>query len=175
MKLNPWKQIVRGAVVSLGLLISAAAVAQSNQELTNAEVTLRAGTPVMLLFSNDLSSETIKEGATVSFVLANNLTVGRSIIVKAGTQAFGKVTEVVKAEAGGRSGALALRLEPLQVGHKFIRLRASEDGGADVRYERPYNLKFPLGLFRTGDDVEIRTGTLVTVFVADDVLLPGLY
>jgi hypothetical protein len=43
-----------------------------------------------------------------------------------------------------------------------------------VHYERPYNLKFPLGLFRTGDDVEIRTGTLLTVFVADDVLLPAI-
>jgi hypothetical protein len=128
MKLTSWKQIICHAVVSLGLLIGTGAMAQSNQELAYSEVTLRAGTPVMLLFSNDLSSETIKEGTTISFVLANNLNVGRSIVVKAGTPVYGKVTKAISAQMAGLSGALALRLEPLQVGDKFIHLRASKRG-----------------------------------------------
>lgn len=117
---------------------------------------------------DDLSSAYAAEGATVSFVLANNLTADGAIAVKSGTKAFAKVASAVKAKAAGRSGYLSLRLEPIHMGNQTILLSASAKGNNDAHYERPYHLKFPMGVFRTGDDVEIRSGTTLTVFVAED-------
>lgn len=82
---------------------------------------------------------------------------------------------MVGAKPAGRSGALWLHIEPLRLGSQTIPLRASlnGNGNSDVNCERPYHLKFPMGLFGTGDDVEIRSGASLTVYVAEDVQLPA--
>jgi len=171
MKFSSWKRTARLNVACLGVAISCAAIAQS----TTPAVTLRAGTPVTLVFSSDLSSGNVAEGASVPLVLASNLMAEGTIVVRSGTKAFATVTMVVKARAAGRSGALTLHLEPLHAGNQTIPLRVNLNGNStsDVHYERPYHLKFPMGLFRTGDDVEIRSYTSLTVFVAEDVMIPA--
>jgi len=163
MKLSAWKQITLLTLASFSVSIGSMA--------QNTSATLRAGTPVTLVFLNDLSSANASTGTTVTLVLSQNLTVNGAIAVKSGTKVFAKVTTAVKARAAGRSGAITLHLEPLRAGNQTIPLRASLNGNDndDVRYERPYHLKFPMGVFRTGDDVEIHSSTSLTVFVAEDV------
>jgi hypothetical protein len=172
MNLIAWKRTACLAVACLGLTLGNAAMAQSSSRVA----TLRADTPVVLTAENDISSANVTVGDTASFILASDLMVGDAIAVKRGTKVLAKVTLVVKAKAPGRSGALSLRLEPLHGVSKNIPLRANLNGGDndDVHYERSYHLKWPMGLFRTGDDVVIHSGDSLTVFVATDVQLPAL-
>jgi hypothetical protein len=160
------------AVACLGITLANAAMAQNSPRVA----TLRADTPVTLIAANDISSADVAVGDTVSFILANDLVADNAIAVRHGTKVLAKVTMVVKAKFAGRSGALSLHLEPLRVVGKPVLLRANVNGSdnGNVHYEQRYHLRWPMGLFRTGDDVEIRSGTSLTVFVAEDVQLPAL-
>ncbi|MGD0548855.1 MAG: hypothetical protein ABR991_13720 [Terracidiphilus sp.] len=139
-----------------------------------AALILREGTPVSLAFGGPLSSKTAAVGDIVTLVLAQDIKVDGVIVAKAGSVALGKITYVKKAAFAGRSGSLSIRLDGLMTGDKKIKLRASwkKDGESEVQYSRPYNLKYPMGLYRTGDDVEIASGTSLIVFVAEDISLP---
>jgi hypothetical protein len=108
-------------------------------------------------------------------VLANDITVNGEAVAKAGCMASGQVTGVVRAAFAGRSGRLTLKLDGLFVGDKKVKLRASRNGTEenDVQYGRPYHLKWPMGLLRTGDNVVIGQGTLLSVYVAEDIALPA--
>jgi hypothetical protein len=130
---------------------------------------------VPLVFAEDLSSETVVPGKSVSFVLADDIKVGGVIVARAGGKAFGQVVDANKAQIPGRSGSLSLRLTYLQAGDRRIRLRGSplkEDEGG-VQFSRPFHLKWPMGLLRTGDDVEIQKGTPITAYVAANIALPA--
>jgi hypothetical protein len=148
---------------------------QSTPPAFQSEMNLPAGTPVTLIFADDLSSSNAKEGTPVSFILANSLSLHGSIVVDAGAKAFGKVASVVRARPPGRSGTLNIEIEYLQSGDRTIPLRATADNAAknEIHFAKDYHLKFPFWLFRPGDDVDIQGGrTLVTVYVAKDVLVP---
>jgi hypothetical protein len=136
---------------------------------------LRAGTPVTLVFADDLGSSNAKEGTPVSFILVNSLSVHGSVIVDAGAKAFGKVISAVRAKPPGRSGILNIEIEHLQIDNHVIPLCATAENAAnkEIHFTKNYHLKFPFWLFRPGDDVEIEGGrTLVTVYVAEDVTVP---
>lgn len=136
---------------------------------------LRQGTPVSLSFAEPLNTSTAAIGDHVTFVLANDITVNGEVVAKAGCMASGQVTEIVRAALAGRSGRLTLKLDGLLVGDKKVKLRASRNGTGenDVQYGRPYHLKWPMGLLRTGDNVVIGQGTMLSVFVAEDISLPA--
>ena len=136
-----------------------------------ANAVLRQGTPVSLSFAEPLNTSTAAIGDRVNFVLANDITVNGEVVAKAGCMAFGQITEVIRAALAGRSGRLTLKLDGLFVGDKKVKLRASRNGAGenDVQYGRPYHLKWPMGLLRTGDNVVIGQGTLLSVFVAEDI------
>jgi hypothetical protein len=154
---------------------SAAAVHESSGEgVRGGEAILREGTPVALAFSRSLSSKTVAQGDTVSWVLVHDLVAGGVTVAKAGCRAVGEVSFARKAAVPGRSGALTLRFDHLKVGEKTVKLRSSKerDSENDVSQKLPYRLKWPLGLLRTGDDVEIRQGTVLAAFVAEDTSLP---
>jgi hypothetical protein len=137
-------------------------------------VALRAGTPVLLAFAEHVSSKTATKGERVEFVLASDIDVNGSTVVKAGAKAYGEVMEVRRTAVPGRSGAISLRLDYLQAGDTRIKLRSSEQSGENtVQYSRPAHFKWPMGLLRTGDDVEIGPGTVLAEYVAEDVSLPA--
>jgi hypothetical protein len=140
-----------------------------------ATVILRESTPVLLAFTGSLSSRTAANGDPVSLVLVNDLRVGRVTVARAGCKVLGHITYVKKAAPPGRSGALNLQLDYLDAGAAKIKLSASGDKGgvSDIRYSLPYHLKWPMGALRTGDDVEIKPGTMLTVFVSQDISLPA--
>jgi hypothetical protein len=165
-----WKRTVCLAVASLGIMLGNVAMAQSSPGVA----TLRADTPVTLIAVNGISSADAAVGDTVLFIIANDLMVDNAIVVKRGTWVLADVTRVVKARFAGRSGTLSLHMEPLSVGSKTILLQANVNGSnnGEVRYEQSFHWKFPLGMFRSGDDVEIHSGASLTVFVAEDVELP---
>jgi hypothetical protein len=115
------------------------------------------------------------KGDLVSFVLASDINVGGAIVAKAGCRAVGEVAYARSAAVPGRSGALSLQLDYVQVGGRRIKLRGSPEaeGAGIVEYDRPSHLKWPMGLLRTGDDLEINQGTVLAAFVAEDISLPA--
>jgi hypothetical protein len=140
-----------------------------------ATVILRGGTPVQLAFAESVSSKTATQGGTVRFVLASDVRIGGTTVAKAGSNVSGRLTFVKHAAAPGRSGALNIQLDYLEAGNAKVKLRGSKDkqGVSEIQYSRPYHLKWPMGLMRTGDDIEISQGTTLTVFVAEDIALPA--
>ncbi|MGD0548854.1 MAG: hypothetical protein ABR991_13715 [Terracidiphilus sp.] len=139
--------------------------------------TLHQGTPVPLAFAVSVNSKTVKVGDTVPLVLTQDLVIDGGTVAKAGAIAVGEIAAVKNAKFNGRSGALSIRLNTLRAGEVKIKLSASKpkDGDTEVHYSRPFHLKFPMGVLRTGDDVEIRQGTALTVYVAEDISLPAAH
>ena len=135
---------------------------------------LREGTPVQLAFVQSLSSKAAAQGAPVSFTLVSDIRIGGLTVAKAGSKVFGHTISVKRAAAPGKSGELRIQLDYLAAGNERVKLSGSRDrqGASDIQYSRPYHLKWPMGLLRTGDDVEINQGTTLTAFVAEDISLP---
>ncbi len=157
------------------MLLTAASSSSIAQNHTS--VVLREGTPVSLAFVEPLNSGTAAVGGHVSLVLAEDIKVNGAVIAKNSHVVTAEVTDVKRAALAGRSGQITLRLDGMMVGDRKVKLRGSRDrtGESDVQYSRPYHLKWPGGLMRTGDNVEINQGTLLSVFVAEDVSLPATF
>ncbi len=153
----------------LSAILSIYGVAQSE-----APVVLHEGTPVSLAFAGAMNSGTAVIGDRIQFVLADEIKIDGTVVAKAGCIVFGQVTGVKRAALAGRSGEISLRLDGLLTGGKTIKLRGSKErsGPSEIQYSHPYHLKWPGGLMRTGDNVEINTGTQLTVYVAEDISLP---
>jgi hypothetical protein len=171
--MNGFSSVVR---ISPALVLCFATAVGSYAEDAPASgaVTLREGAPVSLAFSQGLSSKTAVQGDSVTLTLVNNLVVDGVTVAKAGGQVFCQASYVKRAAPPGKSGSLSLQLDYLQVGEKKVKLRGSKDksGVREVQYSAPYHLKWPMGLLRTGDDIELKPGTTLTVFVAEDISLP---
>jgi len=141
-----------------------------------AAAVLREGAPVVIAFAGNLSSKTVARGDVVKLELAGDLIAEGLVVAKAGAQVVAHVAAVKRAAAPGKSGAIELQLDHLDTGSAAVPLRGSKTKGQDdsVQYSRPFHLKWPMGLLRTGDDVEIKAGTTLSVFVARDVSLPAI-
>jgi len=131
------------------------------------------GTLVSLALVGTLNSRTAKVGDHVDLMLVSDVTANGAVVAKEGAEVSGSVTFVKRAALAGRSGQINLRLDALRVRDKDVRLSGSKDKNAasDVQFSRAYHLKWPMGLMRTGDDVEINSGTQLTVYVSEDIAL----
>ena len=138
-----------------------------------ASTILPGGTPLWLLFAHDVKSEAVAPGSRVDFVVPGDIRIGNTVVARAGTPGVGTVTRVKKAKVGGRSGAVDIRVEYLQVGSARITLSTAKGGSsADLHYSAPYAIKWPFGLFRKGYEMDIPSGTGFTAYVSEDVTLP---
>ena len=167
---------ISGLARMLPSVVLCFAAAQAQPPETAAGATgpvLQEGTPVALAFFASLTSKTAVKGAPVGFVLVNDLVVAGVTVAKAGSKALGHVAYVRPAAVPGRSGALSLVVDYLEVGAGRVKLRASKErsGEDGIEYSNPYRLKWPMGLLRTGDDVQIKQGTVLAVYVAEDTTL----
>ncbi|MGA3006846.1 MAG: hypothetical protein ABSE59_03030 [Opitutaceae bacterium] len=135
-----------------------------------ATVHLTRDTSMWLFFSANLDSQTATPGDVVPFVLAGDVKAGERIAVKSGAPATARVILVKKAAVPGRSGTIVIRLDYLQVGQTRVKITGT---AGDVQYSNPFLLKWPFGLFRRGEEVEIRQGTGLKAFVAEDCDLPA--
>jgi hypothetical protein len=92
---------------------------------------LRAGTSVSLISVDDLNQVTADKPGPVEFVLASDLQVGRAIVAKAGTRAWGRATYSTVSDANGQTRHLELGRVRLTVGKADVPLRSSEVRGKD--------------------------------------------
>jgi hypothetical protein len=135
---------------------------------------LREGEDVNLTFAQDLSSKTSSEGDPVELTLVDDLKVGSVVVAKAGAHARGEVTKAEKSGMMGKAGELNLRLDYIKVGDTKIRLRGTrgKEGASGTTGAVVLTVLFgPIGLIKHGKNVEIKQGSALHAFVADDVAL----
>lgn len=110
-------------VIGLGMLfvmvLSVAAIAQ---------LTVPAGTQVTLVFDQPLSSKTAKVGQQVRLHVANNVTVGRTVVLRSGTPVIGVLTRVDKRKAFGVNADMRMALNPVSVRGGVIALQPRTKG-----------------------------------------------
>ncbi len=136
--------------------------------------TLHEGTDVNLTFAQDLSSKTSSEGDPITFILADDLKVGDTVVAKAGAKAVGEVTRAEKSGMMGKAGELNMRLNYLKVGDTKIHLRGTKgkEGASGTTGAVVLTVLFgPIGLIKHGKNVEIKQGQTFHAFVSDDVAL----
>jgi hypothetical protein len=138
-------------------------------------VALQEGSDVQLTFDQDLSSKTATEGDPIEFVLAEDLKVGDVVVAKAGCKAVGEVSHAEKSGMMGKAGTLDIRLDYLKAGSVKVHLRGTKgkEGASGTGSAVALTVLFgPIGLIKHGHNVEIKKGTALKAFVADDVNLP---
>ncbi|MHB1672864.1 MAG: hypothetical protein ACYCSP_01300 [Acidobacteriaceae bacterium] len=138
-------------------------------------VMLREGTDVPLKFAQALSSKSAAEGDPVAFTLDDDLKVGDVVVAKAGSKAFGEVSNVKKSGMMGKAGELNVRLDYLKVGDSKIKLRGTKDreGASGATGAIVLTVLFgPIGLIKHGKNIDIPLGSPLKAYVADDISLP---
>ena len=111
---------------------------------------LREGSPVPLIAVDGFSAEAATAGQTVTFVLAEDLTLRGKVLARTGDVASGQVGQVSAAKAPGEAGSVALQQVTLRAGNVNVPLRSSQVRGvaAPVQYkELPESGKIEVTLF----------------------------
>jgi hypothetical protein len=151
---------------------------QAPQQATQPEGTfmLREGTEVKLKFAEAISSKTSALDDPVTLILDEDLKVGDVVVVKSGSKALATISNVKKAGMMGKGGELNIRLESLRSGDAKIHVRGTKarEGEGKVGATIALTVLFgPIGLIKHGKNIEIKEGTPLTAYVADDIALPS--
>ena len=107
----------------------------------------------------------------MNLVLDQDLVAGNSIVARAGAPALARVTHAKKAGMMGKGGELNIRLEYLDTGNGSIKLRGTKNPegqdtvGATIALTALFG---PIGLIKHGKNIEVKQGTPLTAFVAED-------
>jgi hypothetical protein len=111
---------------------------------------LREGSPVPLIAVDGFRADGVAIGQTVTFVLAEDLTLSGKVLARAGDIASGQVAEIGSGNAPGEAGSVALRQVVLRAGNVTVPLRSSQVRGpaGPVQYkELPESGKVEVTLF----------------------------
>ncbi|MCU0549580.1 MAG: hypothetical protein MUC48_09560 [Leptolyngbya sp. Prado105] len=129
---------------------------------------LEDGTSIKLKFKQTISSKTAKEGDPVEFEVAEDVSVGNTLVIAKGASARGKVTKVRAAGMLGRKGKLEIEIKEvtLLTGER-ITLRGNQTGGGGhaggiIAIAAVIN---PLALLFKGKHAVYEAGTEVAAFV----------
>ena len=144
---------------------------------SEASVILKEGTEVRLKLAQSLTSKTATVGEPVEFVVAEDLTVGESIVARKGTRALGTVAEGKKSEKQRREARqLSMRFDRMKVGNAIVTLRGEQSsaGKRNAGKMVAFTILFGLsGLLMSSDKkFVVPEGTPVTAYVDQDVELP---
>jgi hypothetical protein len=136
---------------------------------------LREGTEVKLKFAEAISSKTATTDDPVALILDEDLKVGDLVVAKSGSKALAMVTNAKKAGMMGKGGELNIRLESLRTGDAKVHLRGTKAREGDDKVGATVALTVlfgPIGLIKHGKNIDIKEGTPLTAYVADDITLP---
>jgi hypothetical protein len=188
-----WKRSIIGAVVAalLGSVSPSAAedaAAQredSKQQMVpsapqpSGKLVLKEGTEVSLKLAQKLTAKSAVVGEPVELVLAQDLKVNDTVVVRQGTRVLGTVvagkeSEKKKTEAKG----LAMRVDFLRAGDTKIKLRGEKNAEGKRNKDAMVAGTIFLGvsglLMTSGKHYVIPEGSAVTAYVDQDVELPAV-
>ena len=111
---------------------------------------LREGIPVPLIAVDGFGADGAAVGQTITFVLAQDLTLHGKVLARTGDVASGQVSQVAAATIPGEAGSVALQSVMLRAGNVNVPLRSSQARGVagPVQYrELPESGKLEVTLF----------------------------
>jgi len=135
---------------------------------------LRAGTPVQLKLEEGLDSndKTVREGNQFRMSVANDVMLGRMVVIPAGSPATGEITDIRRKGMWGKSGRITARVLNVRVGDRLIRMSGSfDDKGTTGTAGVVASVAFvPIaGFFVTGTSAKIPAGSGVKAFLDEDL------
>jgi hypothetical protein len=142
--------------------------------LNTETLVLKEGTEVILKFAETLSSSTAADEDPVNLVLDQDVVIGNTVVVKAGAMALGRVTHAKKAGMIGKAGELNIRLEYVDTGNGKIKLRGTKNPEGKDKTGTAVALTVlfgPIGLIKHGKNVEVKRGTPLMAYIAEDTPL----
>lgn len=161
------RALMLAAIATFGTLAA-------NAQPETGKVILKEGAEVKLRFVEDISSKTAAEDDPVALVLDENITVGDVTVARAGSKAVAIVSHVKKAGMMGKGGELNIRLEHFKAGDVRVKLRGTRgrQGEGKVGTAVALTVLFgPIGLIKHGKNIEVKQGTSLTAYVAEDIAL----
>jgi hypothetical protein len=138
------------------------------------EGVLRAGTEVPLRLEEGLDSndKTMREGHRFRLTVANDVMLGSAVVIPAGTQATGEVTDLRRKGMWGKSGRIVARVLNARVGDRLIRLTGNfDDKGVTGTAGVVGAIVFvPIaGFFVTGTSAKMPAGSGVKAYLDEDL------
>jgi hypothetical protein len=132
----------------------------------DAQVILRAGTPIPLIAIEDQSIEDAQQLKAVSFALIRDIKVDGVVVAKAGSKATGEAIGAAKLSSDGKTGEIAIEHLMLQVGDDQIPLRGTKVAVDDdtIHYR-------PRSASATDGKTLLHAGDALIVYVASDIAL----
>ncbi len=140
------------------------------------QVKLPAGTPVILRLPTSIDSQSVRQGDTITFEVARNVTVDGKLVIRQGAIATGVVASVEKPGIIGEPGKLMVNIQRVKaVDGQEVPLRASlsEEGkNKQLTALLIGILLCILGLFLIkGGSAIVPAGTEVKAYVDVDVMI----
>ena len=144
------------------------------------EVTLRAGTPVVVETVQTLNAKNLSEGQTVSVRVKYNVVVSKHTVVAAGALGNATVSEVQRPGMFGKAGKVELQIQSIQAvdGQQVLVSGMAMIAEGQNRKALAWSLAIGLffltivggaiGFFIKGKNAELRAGTSSNVSVASD-------
>jgi hypothetical protein len=138
------------------------------------EIKIPEGTELQIRIDEKLSSASALEDDKFAISLEEDLTIA-GVKIPAGYRGRGLVQSAKKRRMMGQAGQLNIALDYIKIGDTKIRVRANKgkEGEGHMGATVALTVLFgPLGLLKHGDDVVITAGTVITGYVAEDVVVP---
>lgn len=156
-----------------------AAIAPSPQAVivgSSNENVLRAGVEVPLRMEEGLDSndKTVREGNRFRMSVANDVMLGRNVVIPAGSPATGEIIDLRHKGMWGKSGRIVARVLNVRVGDRLIRLTGNfDDKGVTGTAGVVGAIVFvPIaGFFLTGTSAKIPAGAGVKAFLDEDLTI----
>jgi hypothetical protein len=142
------------------------------------QVTVPALTPVYLRIDTELSSKKQKNGDRFPIYIDEDVRIGGSVVIPAGSSGEGEVIHAAKSGIGGKAGELLVTARFVRVADREVRLRSFSLGakGRD-RGDAALALSIvagPLGMFVVGGAMVIPRGTVAGAKTAEEIQLPAV-
>ncbi len=101
---------VKAVLAALAIVVASICAPAS---FAQAQVTLKAGTPVVLVTVDNVSSKNVVSGSVIDFKVASDVISEGKVVIPAGTIAKGQVSNVSKASALGKGGELSVSINTI--------------------------------------------------------------
>lgn len=161
----------------VALLISTLPAIAGAQDGT-ALVTVPALTPVVVRLEEAVSSNKNKPGDRFRITVAEDVRVGDTVVIPAGSAGEGEVIHAARSGAGGKAGELIVVARYVRVGDLEVRLRSFALGVAGKDHSNDaFASSFligPFAMFVKGGVITVPAATLGTAKTALEFKLPAV-
>jgi hypothetical protein len=139
---------------------------------------LAALTPVELEILTPASTKTSAEGQEIRIRVAEPVKAGDRVVIPSGTEGLAQIIQVSRGKLGGKAGELVIGAPYLNLAGQRINLKRLRYGSASGK-DRTQQAAIAtavvglVGMFVSGGNVDIASGTRANAVITTDTLVPG--